>query len=102
MTIGFGRSIRISGDPQAALAFAKDMSAHIKKLPGVTRAVVWQTMSGPTGALVFFSECDDLASFDRIQTALAEDKAYWGKIAEARQKGLFDIASAQDMLMRQL
>lgn len=102
MTIGFGRSIRIAGDPQAALAFAKDMAAHIKKLPGVTRSVVWQNMSGPTGTLVFFSECEDLTALDRLQTALAEDKAYWGKIAEARQKGLFDVGSAQDMLMRQL
>lgn len=103
MTIGFGRSIRISGDPQAALAFAKDMSAHIKKnWPGVTRSVVWSNLSGPTGTLVFFSECEDLNALDRIQTALAEDKTYWGKVAEARQKGLFDLNSSQDMLMRQL
>jgi hypothetical protein len=103
MTIGIGRSVRISGDPLAALAFAKDMSAHIKKnWPGVTRAVVWQALSGPTGTLVFFSECEDLSSLDRIHTAMQEDKVYWSKIAEARQKGLFDLASAQDMLMRQL
>lgn len=102
MTIGFGRTIRIAGDPQAALAFAKDMSAHIKKLPGVTRSVVWQGLSGPTGTLVFFSECEDLGAFDRIQTAIAEDKTYWSKVTEARTKGLFDITTATDVLMRQL
>jgi len=102
MTIGIGRSIRISGDPQAALAFAKDMSAHIKKWPGVTRSVVWQSMSGPSGTLVFFSECEDLATLDKINTYMTEDKTYWAKIAEARQKGLFDLTSAQDMIMRQL
>ncbi len=103
MTIGFGRSIRIAGDPQAALAFAKDMSAHIKKAwPGVTRSVVWSNLSGPTGTLVFFSECEDLAALDRIQTAIREDTVYWGKVAEARQKGLFDVSSASDILVRQL
>jgi hypothetical protein len=102
MTIGVGRSIRIAGDPQAALAFAKDMATHIKKWNGVTRSVVWQALGGPTGTLVFFSECEDLAAFDRIQTQMAEDQVYWNKIAEARTKGLFDLASAQDVLMRQL
>lgn len=102
MTIGFGRSVRIAGDPLAAFAFAKDMTAHIKKWPGVTRAVCWQALSGSTGTLVFFSECEDLATLDRIQTTMMEDKTYWNKVAEARQKGLFDLSSAQDMLMRQL
>jgi hypothetical protein len=100
--IGIGRSIRISGDPMAAMAFAKDMVEHIKKWPGVTRAVCWQGMSGPTGTLVFFSECADLAALDKINTCMAEDKAYWGKIAEARKQGLFDLSSSQDMLMRQI
>lgn len=103
MTIGIGRSIRIKGDPLAALAFAKDMSAHIKKTwPGVTRSVVWQGLSGATGTLVFFSECEDLATLDRIHTTMMEDKVYWSKVAEARQKDLFDLASSQDMIMRQL
>ncbi|MGD9979391.1 MAG: hypothetical protein AB7H66_00670 [Hyphomonadaceae bacterium] len=102
MTIGVGRSVRIAGDPQAALAFAKEMSAHIGKWPGVKRSVVWQNMGGPTGTLIFFSECEDLASLDRINTYMAEDKTYWGKIADARQKGLFDLSSAQDMILRQL
>jgi hypothetical protein len=100
--IGIGRSIRISGDPIAAMAFARDMVEHIKKWPGVTRAVCWQGMSGPTGALVFFSECADLATLDKINTNMMEDKAYWGKVAEARKQGLFDLSSSQDMLMRQL
>lgn len=100
--IGIGRSVRITGDPIAAIAFAKDMVQHIKKWPGVSRSVCWQSMSGPTGTLVFFSECADLAAFDKINTALAEDKAYWNKIAEARKQGLFDVSSSQDMLMRQL
>lgn len=102
MTIGVGRSIKIVGDPQAALAFAKDISTHIKKWPGVTRSVVWQSMGGPTGTLVFFSECEDLATLDRIHTYMLEDKTYWNKIAEARQKNLFDINTSEDMIMRQL
>jgi len=102
MTIGVGRSIRIAGDPIAAFAFAKDMVEHIKKWPGVTRAVCWQGMSGPTGTLVFFSECESLTKLDQINTAMMEDKAYWAKVAEARQKGLFDLSSSQDMIMRQL
>lgn len=102
MTIGIGRSIRIQGDPLAAMAFAKDMTAHIKKWPGVTRSVCWQSMGGATGTLVFFSECESLAALDTIHTAMLEDKAYWGKVAEAREKGLFDIATSQDMIMRQL
>jgi hypothetical protein len=100
--IGIGRSVRIIGDPIAAIAFAKDMVQHIKKWPGVSRSVCWQSMSGPTGTLVFFSECADLATLDKINTALAEDKVYWGKIAEARKQGLFDASSSQDMVMRQL
>lgn len=102
MTIGIGRSIRIAGDPMAAFAFAKDMVEHIKKWPGVTRSVVWASMGGPTGTLVFFSECADLATLDKVNTAMMEDAGYWAKIAEARTKGLFDLGSSQDMIMRQL
>lgn len=103
MTIGFGRTIRVKGDPLAAIAVAKDIAAHIKKSwPGVTRSVVWQSLSGATGTLVFFSECEDLASLDRIHTTMMEDKAYWEKVADARKRELFDISSAQDMLMRQI
>jgi len=100
--IGIGRSIRISGDPMAAMAFAKDMVEHIKKWPGVSRAVCWQNMGGATGTLVFFSECADLAAFDKINAHMMEDKAYWAKIAQARDKGLFDTTSSQDMIMRML
>lgn len=100
--IGIGRSIRIAGDPLAAIAFSRDMTEHLKKLPGVKRSVCWQSIGGATGTLVFFSECEDLVAFDRISTALNEDKVYWGKIAEARKLGLFDPASSHDMLMRQL
>ena len=102
MTIGIGRSIRIAGDPLAAMAFARDMVEHIKKWPGIKRAVCWQNLSGATGTLVFFSECEDLATLDKITTAMMEDKTYWGKVAEARKQGLFDMSSSQDLLMRQL
>lgn len=102
MTIGIGRTVRIAGDPIAAFAFAKEMVAHIKKWPHVTRAVCWQGLSGPTGTLVFFSECEDLAKLDVIHTAMLEDKVYWEKIAEARRLGLFDLTSSTDTLMRQL
>jgi len=100
--IGLGRSIRIKGDPIAALAFAREIVEHIKKWPGVKRSVCWQNLSGPTGTLVFFSECEDLATFDKIQTFMMEDKAYWSKVAQAREKGLFELASSQDLLMRQV
>ena len=100
--IGFGRSIKIKGDPIAAFAFARDMVEHIKKWPGVKRAVCWQNVSGPTGSLFFFSECEDLATFDRIQTYMLEDKAYWSKVAQAREKQLFDATTSQDYLVRQL
>jgi len=33
---------------------------------------------------------------------MMEDKAYWAKIAQARDKGLFDTTSSQDMIMRML
>jgi len=100
--IGFGRTTRITGDPMAATAFARDMVEHIKKWPGVKRSVCWQGMSGPTGTLTFFSECEDLATLDKISTFMTEDKAYWGKIDQARTKGLFDLQSSQDLLMRQI
>jgi len=100
--IGFGRSIKIKGDPLAAIAFARDMTEHVKKWPGVKRAVCWQNLSGPTGTLVFFFDCDDLAAFDRIQTLMLEDKAYWSKVTQAREKGLFDLTTSQDLLLRQL
>lgn len=100
--IGFGRTIRITGEALAATAFARDMAEHIKKWPGVKRSACWQNLSGPTGTLTFFSECEDLATLDKINTAMMEDKAYWGKIAQARTQGLFDLSSSQDMLVRQI
>ena len=100
--IGFGRSIKIKGEPLAAFAFAREMVEHIKKWPGVKRSVCWQNLSGPTGTLVFFSECEDLARLDKIQTFMLEDKTYWSKVAQAREKGLFDLTTSQDLLMRQV
>ena len=100
--IGFGRSIKIKGEPLVAFAFAREIVEHIKKWPGVKRAVCWQNFAGPTGTLVFFSECDDLAAFDKIQTYMLEDKTYWTKVSQAREKGLFDLTTAQDLLMRQV
>jgi hypothetical protein len=100
--IGFGRSIKIKGDPLAAYAFAREMTEHVKKWPGVKRAVCWQNLSGPSGTLVFFFDCEDLAAFDRIQTYMQEDKTYWSKVNQAREKGLFDAATSQDLLLRQL
>ncbi len=100
--IGFGRSIKIKGDPLAAYAFARDMVEHIKKWPGVKRADCWQTLSGPTGTLYFFSECEDLATYDRIQTYMFEDKTFWSKLTQGREKELFDGATARDFIVRQL
>lgn len=100
--IGFGRTIRIQGEPLAAIAFAREVTEHIKKWPGVKRAVCWQNLGGPTGTLVFFADCEDLAAFDKIQTFMLEDKVYWSKVAQAREKGLFDLSTSQDLLMRQL
>ena len=100
--IGFGRTTRITGDPLAAMAFARDMVEHIKKWPGVKRSVCWQGLSGPTGTLTFFSECEDLASLDKISTYMMEDKAYWAKITQARTQELFDLQSNQDLLVRQI
>jgi hypothetical protein len=100
--IGFGRSIRINGEPLAAFAFAREIVEHVKKWPGVKRAVCWQNLGGPTGTLVFFSECEDLATLDKIQTFMMEDKTYWSKVAQAREKGLFDLATSRDLFMRQL
>jgi hypothetical protein len=102
MTIGVQRTIRIADDPKAALTFAKDMATHIKKWNGVTRSVVFQALGGPVGTLVFFSECEDLAAYDRISTQMAEDQVYWSKITEARTRGLFDLSTAQDVVLRQL
>jgi hypothetical protein len=100
--IGFGRSIKIKGDPPTAFAFAREMTEHIRKWPGVKRAVCWQNLSGPTGTLVFFFDCEDLAAFDKIQTFMQEDKTYWSKVTQARQQELFDTATSQDLLLRQL
>jgi len=100
--IGFGRTTRITGDPLAATAFARDMVEHIKKWPGVKRSVCWQSLSGPTGTLTFFSECEDLVTLDKISTYMTEDKAYWSKINQARTQGLFDLQATQDLLMRQV
>jgi len=100
--IGVGRSIQVSGDLQAAMAFAADMTAHLQKWPGVSRAVCWSSLSGPTGTLVFFTECEDLATLDKINAHMMADQAYWGKINKAREQGLFNMASSQDMMMRQI
>ena len=100
--IGVGRSIKIQGDPLVALSFAREIVEHIKKWPGVKRAVCWQNFAGPTGTLIFFNECEDLATLDKINTYMMEDKTYWAKIAQAREKGLFDLSSSQDLLMRQV
>jgi hypothetical protein len=96
------RSIRIAGDPRAAMASAVQFVEHMRTWQGVTSSECYMTHGGPTGTLIFVNTVPDMTTLDAVFSAMNTDETYWGMIKTVTDAGLFDMASATDNILRKL
>ncbi len=96
---GFTRIGRIAKDPQAAMAFAVDITNYIKGKHNNTISC-WARVGGPVGEIVWQTEFPDMAALQKFQEAIQADQQYWAKVKAA--EGLFDTGSMLDGVWNQL
>ena len=99
--VGLTRVGRIARDPQAALAFAVEMTEFIKKKYN-TESQCWARVGGPTGQIVWQTSFENMAAVQNFNEAILSDEEYWTKVAVAQEKGLFDPSSFEDGLWTQI
>ena len=99
--VGFTRVGRIAQNPQAAMAFAVEMTNFLKKKHGID-ITCWARMGGPTGQIVWQSAFADMTALDKFTQKLQSDQEYWKKVNEAQGQGLFEAGSAEDGIWNQL
>lgn len=97
--VGFTRTGRIARDPQAAMAFAIDITHFIKRKYKAD-VTCWARVGGPTGQIVWQTIYADGAAREKLNQALLSDQEYWQKLKDA--EGLFDTASFEDGLWNQI
>ncbi len=98
--VGFTRIGRVARDPQAALAFAVEITNYIKKYN--TTIQCWARVGGPAGQIVWQSSFENMAALENFNANLLEDTEYWAKVREAEEKQLFDSSSFEDGVWTQL
>lgn len=96
------RSIRIAGDPRAAMAHAVKFVEHMRKWKGVTSSECYMAHGGPTGTLIFVNTVPDMATADAVFAAMSGDETYWAMIKEVTDAGMFDQTSSVDNILRKL
>jgi len=96
---GFTRIGRIAKDPQAAMAFAVDITNYIKGKHNDTIAC-WARVGGPVGEIVWQTRFADMAELQKFQEKIQADQTYWAKVKAA--EGLFDTNSFLDGVWNQL
>ncbi len=99
--VGITRVGRVARDPQAALAFAVEMTNFIKEKYNTT-SECWARIGGPVGQIVWQTSFENMAAIEKFNEALLSDKEYWAKVSEAQEKGLFDPSSFEDGIWTQL
>ncbi len=99
--VGFTRAGRVARDPQAALAFAVEITNYIKTKYNST-IQCWARVGGPAGQIVWQTSFENMTALENFNAKLLEDKEYWAKVREAEEKQLFDTSSFEDGVWTQL
>lgn len=99
--IGSTRIGRIANDPPAAMEFATQMTNYIKENYN-QEAECWLRLGGPTGQVVWQISFQNMAALEKFNEDILGDTEYWSMVDQARERQLFDAASFEDGIWRQL
>jgi hypothetical protein len=84
---------RISGVPTKAGAWAHEIAELVKTKTGV--AVNVSTRLGGPQQIIWVSQYDDFAAFEKAQAKIAGDADYNKMVQDAVDRHLFDISSIE-------
>lgn len=87
--------------PQA-IGFAKEISAFSQKKFATPEIRVYLDVTGDVGTVRWEMDFADLATFEKVQTAVMMDADYWQHITKANKDELFIDGTTTDSLMKQI
>lgn len=95
------RTAQIGPGKQAdAMAFAKDICAHVESVTG-TKVNFFVQHGGPYGRVCWQSDFDGLGDYEKQFGQLQSDEVFGRKVAEAGVDGLFIAGQARDSIWSQ-
>ena len=91
---------RIAKDAPAALAWAHEIAAFVKKKTGNDIEVLARV--GGTQDIVWLQRFQDLSAYEKSTAAVQSDPEYQAKVKAVQDKGLFDGPNIEAGIWRQL
>jgi hypothetical protein len=85
-----------------AISWGKEVSAYVEKKTGGHKIQMWVDTAGEIGTVRWTMDLPDLATVEKIQTALLTDQTYWQMLAKSAKDGLFIDGSAHDVIYREV
>ena len=96
------RTAQIGPGKQAdAMAFAKDICAHVESVTG-TKVNFFVQHGGPYGRICWQSDFDGLGDYQEQFGRLLSDEGFGQKVAKAGADGLFVTGHTRDSLWGQM
>lgn len=84
-----------------AIGWSKEITAWAKKKYDVT-VETWLDVVGHTNTMRWTAEYPDLATFDKVMSAVQMDAEYWRHIEQAMKSELFIDGVAVDTISKKL
>jgi len=101
MSIRWTRTGQIkSSRVMEAIAWSKEISGWAEKKHGI-KVETWLDAVGPLGTIRWTVDHADMASFDKVMTAVNMDPEYWKFVEKAMKAELFIDGNGVDTLSKQ-
>lgn len=102
MNIRWTRTGQIKGSKvMEAVAWSKEMTAWVAKKHSVT-VDTWLDTAGTINTIRWTVDYPDLASFDKVMTAVMMDPEYWKYVERAMKSELFIDGAGSDTLSKKM
>ncbi len=102
MNIRWTRAGQIKGSKvMEAIAWSKEMTAWVAKKHNVT-VDTWLDTVGPLNTIRWTVDHPDLASFDKVMTAVMMDPEYWKFVDRAMKSELFIDGAGIDTISKKM
>lgn len=102
MNIRWTRTGQIKGSKvMEAVAWSKEMTAWVAKKHSVT-VDTWLDTVGTINTIRWTVDYPDLASFDKVMTAVMMDPEYWKYVDRAMKSELFIDGAGSDTLSKKM
>lgn len=102
MNIRWTRTGQIKGSKvMEAVAWSKEMTAWVAKKHSVT-VDTWLDTVGTINTIRWTVDYPDLASFDKVMTAVMMDPEYWKYVERAMKSELFIDGAGSDTLSKKM